>query len=170
LSAALGGTPAYFAGGIPVAADGRTCVEAAVATKYTSGGIPLTATGRVALATAELVFLDEMSVSHILTVGINPGGNRVGYRRGEWGDFQPNDVPSLSRLFTNLSNNRLVVQADGDMSTLVISNIHIHRISNGANFNFGAPSSVLFDGVVTDFTWIVPFDFVLGEQYTVSLS
>jgi hypothetical protein len=59
-------------------------------------------------------FLAEMSVGHMLTVGINPQGNRVGYRRNEWGSFLPDDVPSLERLFTNLNNNRLVVQAKGE--------------------------------------------------------
>jgi hypothetical protein len=137
---------------------------------YYYAGLPLSAAGRLCLAPAVAAILAEMSVGHILTVGINPGGNRVGYRRGEWGDFQPDDVPSLSRLFTNLSNNRLVVQADGDLSAMVLTNIHIHRISNGMDFDFGAPNSVLFDGVFTDFTWLVPFDFVLGEQYEVSLS
>jgi len=112
-----------------------------------------------------------MSVVHELTVGINPGGTRVGYRRNEWGDWQPDDIPSLRRLYTSLNNDRLVVQAEGDKSALVVSNIHIVRFSPFTVFDFGPPNSVIFDGVNTDFTWIVPgFDFVLGENYEVSLS
>jgi hypothetical protein len=116
-------------------------------------------------------FLDEMSVGHILTVGENPGGVRLGYRRGQWGLFLPDDVSSLQRLFSNLNNNRLVVQAAGDKSSISISNIHIERVVPHQVFDFGPPDSVIYDGVQTDFTWIVPgFDFVLGENYEVKLS
>jgi hypothetical protein len=138
------------------------------------GGIRVQSTGGVHFTSAVppgFTFLDEMSVGHVLTVGINPGGTRVGYRRNEWGAFLPDDVASLERLFTNLNNNRLVVQASGDWSTLNISNIRIERIVPPQVSNFGPPSNVIFDGVNTDFIWIVPgFDFVLGENYEVSLS
>lgn len=137
-------------------------------------GIRVSPTGGVCFTSAVppgFTFLDEMSVGHILTVGINPGGTRVGYRKGEWGDFEPDNVPSLERLFTNLNNNRLVVQATGDWTTLVISNIHIERLIPHQVWDFGPPSSVTYDGVLTDFLWIVPgFDFVLGDEYEVNLS
>ena len=118
-----------------------------------------------------LTFVEQMSVGHTLTVGENASGNRVGYRRGQWGDFQPDNVPNLQRVFSNLNNNRLVVQASGDQSALPIANIHIERLVPPQSFDFGPPSGVVFDGVNTEFVWIVSgFDFVLGEQYDVSLS
>jgi len=162
----------YATGGMPVNAAGALCVAYGGIPVSFVAGIPLDAAGRVCItAPVVLNFVEEMSVAHELTVGQNPAGTRVGYRKNEWGDWQPDDVPSLQRLFTNLGNDRLVVQATGDKSALVISNIHIVRFAPFQEFDFGPPNSVVYDGVQTDFTWIVPgFDFVLGENYEVSLS
>jgi hypothetical protein len=173
--AALGGGPIFFNGGIPFNANGSLVGQpnvVPIATDPYVRGIRVGAAGVYGVnAAPPLDFLEEMSIGHELNVGINPAGTRVGYRRGEWGDFLPDDVASLQRLFTNLNNNRLVVQATGNKSTLVISNIHIERLSPLQVFDFGPPNSVIYDGVQTDFTWIVPgFDFVLGENYEVSLS
>jgi hypothetical protein len=166
-----GGAIAAYVAGLPVDTVGKLCVAYGGTIVGSASGFPVDAAGRVCLvAPVTLSFKDEMEVVHVLTVGINPAGTRVGYRRGEWGDFQPDDVPRLSRLYSNLNNNRLVVQGDGDLTDATVSGFHTTRLSTGASFNFGAPSSVLFDGVSTEFIWIVPFDFVEGEQYEIHLS
>ncbi len=171
--AAQGGS-LFYNGGLPFNADGSMASQTGVAPAADDPyvrGIRVGAVGVYFVAATPPNFLEEMSIGHNLLVGINPGGNRVGYRRSQWGAFTPDDVPSLQRLFSVLSNNRLVVQATGDKSALVVSNIHIERLVPHQIFNFGPPNSVIYDGVQTDFTWIVPgFDFVLGENYEVSLS
>jgi len=184
------GPPAIYNGGFGYGARGRVCETQAILPAFDApflndlgevlgttdppayhyAGLPLAASGRLCLAPPVAVLVAEMAAGHTLIAGINPGGNRVGYRRGEWGSFQPDDVPSLSRLFTNLTNNRVVIQGDGDLTAVVISNLYIKRLSNGIEYNFGAPDNVTFDGVNTDFLWLEPFDFVLGESYTVQLS
>ena len=112
---------------------------------------------------------DLIGDSHTLTAGTNAALNRVGYRRGAWGDFQPADIPELNRFFTRTDVNRLVVEIDGDWTAYVFAGIEIERVSTSVIETFGSPNLESYNGTVTRWRWNVPFKFTDGEDFIVKV-
>ena len=112
---------------------------------------------------------DLIGDNHTLTAGTNGALNRVGYRRGSWGDFQPDDIPALNRFFTRTDIDRLVIEMDGDWTAYVFAGIEIERVSTSVIETFGSPNLESYDGTVTRWRWDVPFKFTDGEDYIVKV-
>jgi len=109
----------------------------------------------------------EIGDVHKLVAGTNPAGERVGYRRGFWGSFIPDDVPPLSRLYSRVSVNRLFMQWLGDWTVVSFTGMVIERILTGDVTTLGAPNLESYDGTFTEWRWNTPYKFNDGEEYFV---
>jgi hypothetical protein len=105
--------------------------------------------------------------SHDLIAGTSPNGEQVGYRRGDFGLYLPDDLPLMRRFTTRQSINRLVMEWIGDWTAESFTSVEIARLSTSVVETFGPPNLEAYDGIVTRWRWNVPYKFADGETYRI---